>query len=575
MSNPTSNSRVKFSFNSDEQHSKHQENKLEDDNENKKVSFSSFLPPPPIFKPRFIPMQRNSTSSAIGSSPLLSTTNSTQTIKSELNSRNSSTMTTPHASQFKPTPISSFESTIDQKAKNNSNFLTSSFVSNEEYKNNFLSHSPSISPMTRFTDIPLPDEETMKITNNPNQPIKQTRKRRRSSINNSKEELERKKKELKTQHSIIEKRRRIKMNREFEALKFLVPACRLSILTGITDGNNFDTSNMMHKLTILQSTVEYIKYLHLIIKLMKLQMLIPKDTRENTKSCFQKNNNLKFVDFDLDLQSYRDIENDFNFEDLFMKVWENEGDVPHDWLDPLTKKILKVLVSDNDDIETEKKEQTTNNIPKMKQRSQSIPNIQTPSTVLEERMQENSEYRKSILKLQDSNSFKLPLPAIIDKHPNLGEIPTSSSPSPTSVSHDRLGSFCASTTNLSPLKNYPQMLNQNKSSLFNITTQNSLPQLKTRNPSYISDYPLNSSNTLFSSLPNPGTPLATTVSSFSSISPDDTNIDNSPHLLATNSETAATSNNSEKHSPEIHAASRLLIEIKSNKRHPSIKNILN
>lgn len=154
--------------------------------------------------------------------------------------------------------------------------------------------------------------------------------------------MERKRRELKTQHSIIEKKRRIKMNREFEALKFLVPACRANILAGISE-NNYETSSMMHKLTILQSTVEYIKYLHLVIKLLKLQMLTPDETRPVFQKWFQRNGNLKFVDFDLDLQSYRQIEHEFNFEQLFVDVWNNDGEVPGGQLDPVSKEIESVL----------------------------------------------------------------------------------------------------------------------------------------------------------------------------------------------------------------------------------------
>ncbi|KAF8536478.1 hypothetical protein BDD12DRAFT_890139 [Trichophaea hybrida] len=50
----------------------------------------------------------------------------------------------------------------------------------------------------------------------------------------------------KTAHSLIERRRRSKMNAEFESLKNLVPACR-----GVE----------MHKLAILQASIEYVRYL--------------------------------------------------------------------------------------------------------------------------------------------------------------------------------------------------------------------------------------------------------------------------------------------------------------------------
>ncbi|KAK1776168.1 hypothetical protein QBC45DRAFT_225557 [Copromyces sp. CBS 386.78] len=49
----------------------------------------------------------------------------------------------------------------------------------------------------------------------------------------------------KTAHSLIERRRRSKMNEEFALLKSLIPAC----------------TGEMHKLAILQASIEYIKYL--------------------------------------------------------------------------------------------------------------------------------------------------------------------------------------------------------------------------------------------------------------------------------------------------------------------------
>ncbi|KAF8253412.1 hypothetical protein K440DRAFT_642369 [Wilcoxina mikolae CBS 423.85] len=55
----------------------------------------------------------------------------------------------------------------------------------------------------------------------------------------------------KTAHSLIERRRRSKMNAEFESLKNLVPACR-----GVE----------MHKLAILQASIEYVRYLEGCVK---------------------------------------------------------------------------------------------------------------------------------------------------------------------------------------------------------------------------------------------------------------------------------------------------------------------
>ncbi|VEU21859.1 DEKNAAC102840 [Brettanomyces naardenensis] len=301
---------------------------------------STILPPPPIFKPTFIQMQRSA--STVGSrSPALSPT--------DLPRRNGAAVATAAASASASASGSPSITTL------NSNYLTSSFVPNEEYNNRLIRHSPSISPMTYYTDPPASDISSPLLTGqtSPTAP----RKRRRSSQISTKEDIERKRRELKTQHSIIEKKRRIKMNREFEALKFLVPACRVNILNGLNE-NNFENSNMMHKLTILQSTVEYIKYLHLVIRLLKLQMVTPATTRPLFKKWFKRNGNLKFVDFDLDLQNYRNIDDEFNFEKLFLEIWKNDGEVPSKNLDPISKEIASLFGS-NDEEEDEEDDEAS------------------------------------------------------------------------------------------------------------------------------------------------------------------------------------------------------------------------
>lgn len=358
------------------------------------------------------------------------------------------------------------------------------------------------------------------------------------------------------------------MNREFEALKFLVPACRINILAGLTDGNKFDNSNLMHKLTILQSTVEYIKYLHLVIKLMKLQMLIPKVSRENSKKWFKKNHNLSFVDFDLDLQSYRNIENEFDFEGLFLEVWKNDGNIPHDWFDPITKEILKI----SDAGETKSPQlfnfETRDSKPvyskphsqPSQKDGQQLPKhpflrskIQTPSTLLEERIHENSEYRKNILDLQkDPKSFKLPLPAIIDKHPDLTleELKTKNLSS-------------GSILNLTPLKNpsfsnYPASLvpSHTPSQLQHKFHSSSLPEIQPMTSIY-SSIPNNSNYTINRNV-RTTLPIDLKSRTTNHITP------NTPDYVTDTT------------SPEIRAASHLLMEFKSNKsRQPSINNILN
>ncbi|KAJ5561584.1 hypothetical protein N7461_000345 [Penicillium sp. DV-2018c] len=58
----------------------------------------------------------------------------------------------------------------------------------------------------------------------------------------------------KTAHSLIERRRRSKMNEEFGTLKDMIPAC---------------TGQEMHKLAILQASIDYVRYLEKCIRDMK------------------------------------------------------------------------------------------------------------------------------------------------------------------------------------------------------------------------------------------------------------------------------------------------------------------
>ncbi|KAM5436424.1 hypothetical protein MferCBS31731_005915 [Microsporum ferrugineum] len=57
-----------------------------------------------------------------------------------------------------------------------------------------------------------------------------------------------------TAHSLIERRRRSKMNQEFATLKDMIPACR---------------GHEMHKLAILQASIEYVNYLESCVKDLK------------------------------------------------------------------------------------------------------------------------------------------------------------------------------------------------------------------------------------------------------------------------------------------------------------------
>lgn len=60
----------------------------------------------------------------------------------------------------------------------------------------------------------------------------------------------------KTAHSLIERRRRSKMNEEFGVLKDMIPACR---------------GQEMHKLAILQASIEYLRYLEQCVADLKAQ----------------------------------------------------------------------------------------------------------------------------------------------------------------------------------------------------------------------------------------------------------------------------------------------------------------
>lgn len=77
-----------------------------------------------------------------------------------------------------------------------------------------------------------------------------------NAINEEKIKISEKRKHArKTAHSEIERRRRSKINLQFDALKELVPACHSN------NNNNSNGNNGLHKLVILQATVEYIRYL--------------------------------------------------------------------------------------------------------------------------------------------------------------------------------------------------------------------------------------------------------------------------------------------------------------------------
>ncbi|KAK6461380.1 hypothetical protein DFJ63DRAFT_314011 [Scheffersomyces coipomensis] len=194
-------------------------------------------------------------------------------------------------------------------------------------------------PLNNLEIISSPSSSLSSATNLPNK-----KKRRRSSANIDSEELAKRKHETKQLHSIIEKRRRIKINREFEALKYLIPACRNSTggssapstpnITAInskktpppsssnSNNNNGNKIDGMYKLTILKSSVEYILYLHHIIqKQNELLLKVEQSNIENGTEPY-KNFNIDFAKIPLNVNQYRNIDKDFNFKDL-LNDYEN------------------------------------------------------------------------------------------------------------------------------------------------------------------------------------------------------------------------------------------------------------
>lgn len=89
---------------------------------------------------------------------------------------------------------------------------------------------------------------------------------------------QKKKVSRKTAHSVIERRRRGKMNDEFEALKCIIPACKTTACSGTgngegkeRNGGNGGNGRDMHKLEILRASVQYIRHLERCVDLLKTQ----------------------------------------------------------------------------------------------------------------------------------------------------------------------------------------------------------------------------------------------------------------------------------------------------------------
>ncbi|KAK7714250.1 hypothetical protein SLS64_004349 [Diaporthe eres] len=87
--------------------------------------------------------------------------------------------------------------------------------------------------------------------------VAQTKKKQPSATSAAGRKIARK-----TAHSLIERRRRSKMNEEFAVLKDMIPAC----------------TGEMHKLAILQASIEYVRYLQDCVEKLKAQRELPSQT---------------------------------------------------------------------------------------------------------------------------------------------------------------------------------------------------------------------------------------------------------------------------------------------------------
>lgn len=232
---------------------------------------------------------------------------------------------------------------------NNYEILTNEYNNNNESSDSNNSQTVPTSPAFEVT------------TSLPNK-----KKRRRSTANIDSEELAKRKNETKQLHSIIEKRRRIKINREFEALKYLIPACRSCNSTTPQSGsstpntrrastgsasssNNGNKIDGMYKLTILKSSVEYIMYLHHVIQ--KQQELITNSNEESLKKL--KDFDIDFANIPLNVNQYRNIDKEFNFKELLKDL---EGKKKNTITEEDASKVNKGN-KEEDNVEEEEEEQ--------------------------------------------------------------------------------------------------------------------------------------------------------------------------------------------------------------------------
>lgn len=170
------------------------------------------------------------------------------------------------------------------------------------------------------------------------------KKRRRSTQFLDDREIAKRRTETKQLHSIIEKRRRIKINREFEALKYIIPACRNTDDNGKKGAgsptNNSSKIDGMYKLTILKSLVEYILYLHHIIQKQH-------DLLKNASPDYVYD--IGYTQVPLNVNEYRNIDKEFVFAEQKvpeadkLQESESEDQLPSPDVTPEIAPILSML----------------------------------------------------------------------------------------------------------------------------------------------------------------------------------------------------------------------------------------
>ncbi|GMM34883.1 hypothetical protein DASC09_022080 [Saccharomycopsis crataegensis] len=165
----------------------------------------------------------------------------------------------------------------------------------------------------KFTDDE--EDDNKDINDDTNAHSKLTNGSKSTASNSS---ANKKKKDTKVSHSMIEKKRRVKLNREFEVLKILVPACRNSILNSNNNSNQINDG--MYKLAILQASVEYINYLHEIIRLMYQKNQLQSQGNSHNKN-IKNTDNMNFAKLSLCLENYRNLDYDFNFSEI-MRIFK-------------------------------------------------------------------------------------------------------------------------------------------------------------------------------------------------------------------------------------------------------------